>query len=114
MFKVYIKVDENNNIIAVNSNVFIKDLSNWICIDEGEGLKFMHAQNNYFAKPIVGANGTYRYSYVDNNVIELDEVEFTRLEEANMPEASFAPSQLDLIEAQVTYTAMMTDTLLEV
>lgn len=28
------------------------------------------------------------------------------------PEA--APSQLDIIEAQVTYTAMMTDTLLEV
>jgi hypothetical protein len=29
-----------------------------------------------------------------------------------MPEP--APSQLDIIEAQVTYTAMMTDTLLEV
>ena len=28
-------------------------------------------------------------------------------------EESIAPSQLDLIEAQVTYTAMMTDTLLE-
>lgn len=28
--------------------------------------------------------------------------------------AEHAPTQLDLIEAQVTYTAMMTDTLLEV
>ena len=30
------------------------------------------------------------------------------------PEQEPAPSQLDIIEAQVTYTAMMTDTLLEV
>lgn len=30
------------------------------------------------------------------------------------PEVDEQPSQLDMIEAQVTYTAMMTDTLLEV
>ncbi len=30
------------------------------------------------------------------------------------PEPVHTPSQLDVIEAQVTYTAMMTDTLLEV
>ena len=30
------------------------------------------------------------------------------------PEPAETPSQLDVIEAQVTYTAMMTDTLLEV
>jgi hypothetical protein len=29
------------------------------------------------------------------------------------PEPTETPSQLDIIEAQVTYTAMMTDTLLE-
>ena len=31
-----------------------------------------------------------------------------------IPEPEEEPSQLDIIEAQVTYTAMMTDTLLEV
>lgn len=30
------------------------------------------------------------------------------------PEVVYKPTQLDMIEAQVTYTAMMTDTLLEV
>ncbi len=30
------------------------------------------------------------------------------------PESNQTPTQLDIIEAQVTYTAMMTDTLLEV
>ena len=31
-----------------------------------------------------------------------------------VPETEPEPTQLDIIEAQVTYTAMMTDTLLEV
>lgn len=34
--------------------------------------------------------------------------------EGEFEEESTEPSQLDIIEAQVTYTAMMTDTLLEV
>ena len=36
------------------------------------------------------------------------------IEDDEQPEPAEAPSQLDIIEAQVTYTAMMTDTLLEV
>lgn len=31
-----------------------------------------------------------------------------------LPETNVIPTQLDVLEAQVTYTAMMTDTLLEV
>ena len=49
--------------------------------------------------------------------IELNEdgtevVAFTPLEIPEIPEPTPEPSQLDLIEAQVTYTALMTDTLL--
>lgn len=36
------------------------------------------------------------------------------IEDDGQPEPEAAPSQLDIIEAQVAYTAMMTDTLLEV
>lgn len=36
------------------------------------------------------------------------------VEDDGMSDPSETPSQLDIIEAQVTYTAMMTDTLLEV
>lgn len=36
------------------------------------------------------------------------------IEDDGQPEPESQPSQLDVIEAQVTYTAMMTDTLLEV
>ena len=51
--------------------------------------------------------------------IELNEdgtevVSFTALEIPVIPVPEAEPSQLDLIEAQVTFTALMTDTLLEV
>ena len=36
------------------------------------------------------------------------------IEDDGQPDPADTPSQLDVIEAQVTYTAMMTDTLLEV
>ena len=51
--------------------------------------------------------------------IELNEdgteiISFTPIAIPTFPEQEPQPSQLDIIEAQVTYTAMMTDTLLEV
>ena len=36
------------------------------------------------------------------------------IEDDGQPDAVAQPTQLDIIESQVTYTAMMTDTLLEV
>lgn len=36
------------------------------------------------------------------------------VEDDGQPDPADTPSQLDVIEAQVTYTALMTDTLLEV
>lgn len=47
----------------------------------------------------------YEYRYIDGEYIH-DPIPVEPVEEV--------PSQLDIIEAQVTYTAMMTDTLLEV
>lgn len=41
-------------------------------------------------------------------------VSFTAREIPDIPEPESEPTQLDRIEAQTTYTAMMTDTLLEV
>lgn len=47
----------------------------------------------------------YEYRYVNNGFVH---------EPLSIKEIIKTPSQLDIIEAQVTYTAMMTDTLLEV
>ena len=59
--KVYVKVNSNNEIIAINSEIFINDLTEWTYIDEGYGDKFAHAQSQYFDKPLIDENGNYRY-----------------------------------------------------
>ena len=41
-YKVYIKINSNNRIIAVNSSAFLIDLTDWIEIDEGSGDMFAY------------------------------------------------------------------------
>lgn len=53
---------------------------------------------------------TATFVFLDRDVVETAEV----IEGAWEYDALAEPSQADRIEAQVTYTAMMTDTLLEV
>lgn len=54
--------------------------------------------------------------YWNGSALVLDETRLAELdaEAAAKANAAEQPSQFDIIEAQVTYTAMMTDTLLEV
>ena len=111
-YLVYIKTLENGYISAVNSSAFLIDIDGWINIDKGFGDKYFHAQGHYFDKPIRTDIGAYRYKYVDGTVGEISDEEIS--EQENLIIAKIAePSQLDRIEAQITYTAMMTDTLLE-
>ena len=106
---VYIRMDEYNRIIAVNSSAFLDDLTDWVNIDSGFGDRYHHAQGNYFEKPIYDEHGVYNYKLENNKPIERTEEE----KEADYSEFVNMPTQLDIIEAQVVYTAMMTDTLLE-
>ena len=70
MIKVYIKVNEEHEITEVNSNVFIEDITDWIKIDEGQGDKYAHAQNNYFEKPLINEEGAYNYLYINGKIYE--------------------------------------------
>ena len=72
LIKVYIKVNEKNEITEVNSEVFIKDFDQWIYIDKGVGDKYHHAQNHYFDNPIMDDNGDYKYLYINGQVLEKD------------------------------------------
>ncbi len=75
-YRVYVQVDTDNNIIAINSSAFVDE--NWgIKIDEGLTNKFHHAQNNYFNKPIITIQGVYRYKLIDGVVIEKSDEEIT-------------------------------------
>lgn len=59
--KVYVRINENREIIEINSDIFIKDFTGWVKIDEGVGDKYAHAQSQYFDKPLINEDGTYNY-----------------------------------------------------
>ena len=109
---VYIKTDEQDRIVRCEGEYTLpSDLSGWILIDEGEPCdKRNLAQSHYFPGGLYTMDGVPRYKYENNTVILRTETELST-DRANIPEP--APTQLDRVEAQVTYTAMITDTLLE-
>ena len=67
---VYIKIDSENRVTDVNSEIFISDILGWVEIDNGDGDKFAHAQGNYLPKPITDENGVYRYKFENGTVCE--------------------------------------------
>lgn len=106
-YLVYVKILENGYISAVNSSAFLIDIDGWINIDKGFGDKYYHAQGNYFDKPIRTDIGAYRYKYVDGVVGEIPDEEIIQQEDLIIAKIA-EPSQLDRIESQVAYLAMMT------
>lgn len=110
MVKVYINKDSENNITSINSEIFLsqEEIQTMTEIDKGQGDKYAHAQGMYLEKGLVDKYGRYNYKYVEGKVIEIAEGDKSTIEE---PKA--VPTEQDKIEAQVMYTAMMTDTLLE-
>lgn len=69
-YGVYVKKDEENRIIAINSSSFIFDTMGWVKIDEGYGDKYHHAQGNYLDKSLFDGRGIYRYKLVDGKPVE--------------------------------------------
>ena len=108
---VYVKTNGSGYITAVNSSAFLSDITGCIAIDEGSGDRHHHAQGNYFPLPIITDGGAYRYKLVDGQPVECTAEEIAAQEEALKPMDE--PTQADRIEAQVMYTALMTDTLLD-
>lgn len=84
--KVFIKLDDNANIISINSEIFIDDTSDWIEIDDGDGDKYAHAQGNYLPKPLTDINGVYRYKYSDGVISERSAAEMAADIPAPIPE----------------------------
>ena len=108
--RVFVAIDTNNYITSVNSEIFLaeKEMSTMTEIDKGQGDKYAHAQSQYLPKGLVDEHGRYNYKFVEGKVVEVTEADKPTIEE---PEQQ-ATAQ-DKIEAQVMYTALMTDTLLE-
>ena len=108
-YKVYVSL-QDGYITSINSDIFLseEEVSTLTEIDQGQGDKYAHAQSQYLEKGLVDEQGRYNYKFVAGKVVEVAEAEKPTIDE---PEQQ-ATAQ-DKIEAQVIYTAMMTDTLLE-
>lgn len=108
-YKVYVSL-QDGYITSINSEIFLsqEEIETMTEIDKGQGDKYAHAQGLYLEKGLVDEHGRYNYRFLEGKVIEVAEAEKPTIKE---PEQQ-ATAQ-DKIEAQVMYTAMMTDTLLE-
>lgn len=110
MYKVYIELNSDNDITSINSELFLsqEEKANMNLIDEGEGDKYVHAQGQYLEKGLIDEHGRYNYKFAEGKIVEISEDEKSEIVQ---PEQQ--ATALDKIEAQVMYTALMTDTLLE-
>lgn len=108
-YKVYVSL-QDGYITSINSEIFLSqdEIQTMTEIDQGQGDKYAHAQSQYLEKELVDNHGRYNYKFLEGKVVEVAEEEKPTIKE---PEQQ-ATAQ-DKIEAQVMYTAMMTDTLLE-
>ena len=64
-YKVYVKTNADGIITAVNSSAFLSNVTGWTEIDEGEGDKYHHAQNNYLTAGLTDENGIFNYKLAD-------------------------------------------------
>ena len=110
--KVYVLLDKRNRVLRCEGGYTmsnIDDVSKWTYIDEGVGDRYNLCQSHYF-DALYTEQGVPRYKYEDGECVLRSEAELAADCDA-LPKPQ--PSQLDRVEAQATYTAMMTDTMME-
>lgn len=97
--KVYIRTDESNRVVDINSGAFLTDLTGWVEVDEGTGDRYNHAQGNYLPLSLVTEGGAYRYAYTENGVVErsADDIaaEETAAAESQQPTTEERVAQLE-------------------
>lgn len=98
-YKVYVKLDKNNCIIYVESDLTLKYTTGYVQIDEGTGDKYAHAQGNYFPrdKPLRDSQGRCNYKYVDNEVVEITDEEKKNL----FPTPVQQPTEQQILNAKL-------------
>lgn len=108
--KVYVLPDASGRITRIDGGYTMpEDLTGWVLIDEGTGDRYNLCQGNYLPGPLTDERGVYRYKLADGKPVERTQEEM----DADYVPTEETPTQLDRIEAQALYTALMTDTLIE-
>ena len=99
--KVLVQTDDAGRVTAINSNAFVSG-DGWTAIDEGEGDRYRHAQNNYLLKPLTDERGVYRYKLVDGLVVQRTQAEMDADFAARpAPEPTEDEKERTLLRAQI-------------
>lgn len=111
--KHYITVDDQNRIVNGFSDAFRQPTETDICINEQGGYQFRLFPGGEENPPLhEWQHMIPLYKYENGEIVKRTEEEI-EADIAALPTPEEQPTQLDMIEAQVAYTAMMTNTLLE-
>lgn len=89
---VYVRIDDMDRIISINSSAFLTDTNGWIEIDRGFGDKYHHAQGNYLPMPLYEERGIPRYKFVESKPVERTQEEI----DADYVEPVPQPSETDI------------------
>jgi len=99
--KVLAQNDDAGRVTAINSDAFVSG-DGWTAIDEGEGDRYRHAQNNYLLKPLTDERGVYRYKLVDGLVVQRTQAEMDADFAARpAPEPTEDEKERTLLRAQI-------------
>lgn len=99
--KVLVRIDDAGRVTAINSDAFVSG-DGWTAIDEGEGDRYRHAQNNYLLKPLTDERGVYRYKLVDGLVAQRTQAEMDADFDARpAPEPTAEERERTLLKAQI-------------
>lgn len=99
--KVLVRIDDAGHVTAINSDAFVSG-DGWTQIDEGEGDRYRHAQNNYLLKPLTDERGVYRYKLVDGLVAQRTQAEMDADFDARpAPEPTAEEKERTLLKAQI-------------
>lgn len=110
--KHYITVDSQSRITEGWSDGPFpeKDTTGAVCINQQGGYQFRLVPGGEENPVLFERHGVALYKYEDGQIVARSEVEIAA-DVAAIPAPG--PTHAERLEAQVTYTAMMTDTLIE-
>ena len=113
--KHYIRLDDQGRVIKVWSDGPRpdEDTAGAICINNRGGYQFRLAPDGEENPPIMEGRIPL-YQWDGQRVVRRSDEEVEADRQRFLAERTAKPSASERLEAQVTYTAMMTDTLLEV
>lgn len=73
-YSVYVQVNADDYVTAIDSNAFITDPTMWVKVDEGVGELYKYARVNYCPAGLE-ANGGHNYKLVAGKVVYCPEVD---------------------------------------